>query len=188
MQAARCFPEASATSPCQAWAKVWATRRADASDASITVGVPSRGTLPALGLKLRTGQTTALGSGRTSSGVAPERCTMTQVGETMAEMPSATSAMSPSVTATTTTWASARAPAASKFRGPGAAQGFTQGTGRSLRAAHHLEDVVAGALPNRRQFTRHLACANEHHAKFSHGLTLCVGGCACARPGTTRGS
>ena len=38
---------------------------------------------------------------------------MTQFGETMVEMPSATSAMSPSVTATTTTWASARAPAAS---------------------------------------------------------------------------
>ena len=111
--AARWVSEASATSPCQAWAKVWATRRAEASDASTTVGVPSSGTLPALGLKLRTGQTTARGPGRASSGVAPERWTMTQVGETMAEMPSATSAMSPSVTATTTTWASAKAPAAS---------------------------------------------------------------------------
>ena len=111
--AARCSPEASVTSASQASARRLATSIEGSLQASSTVGAWVKGTDPALGLKLRMGQTTAPGVRTASRGVAPERWTMTQLGDTMAEMPSDTSAIKPSVTATTTTWASANAPAAS---------------------------------------------------------------------------
>ena len=72
----------------------------------------------------------------------------------MSVMAALISEIKPSVTATTTTSASLNAPAASVRvvlqEHPNA---LAQRLGRLGGPAHHVQDVVAGALPCRRQFT-----------------------------------
>ena len=153
------------------------------SDASSTVGVPSSGTLSALGLKLRMGQTTAQGGQ-----VCP--CQWRRTGEpsrtwdTMAEMPSAISEINPSVTAMTTTWASANGQQLREGGWSRTAQRSPM-DGQTLRfdsphATRRIQRLSALA-PIRRDS----ACPHEDDAQLIHGSRLCVGGSACARPRTT---
>ena len=73
-------------------------------------------------------------------------------------------------------------------RGPWTPELFAQGSRRPFATAHHVQDLVAVALPRWTKFAGNPTRADEHHAVVSHGERLCVVGCACERRGTNRAS